>query len=246
PVDKEHCYMPLIWVLHSSKRFFVVRKTRKYACLHTPHNPINLKIILTNRKRIIVMNNIKMTTGEFLPLEMHKARIVQNLTLEPIEERIENMKNAGNNMFLLNNRDVFLDMLTDSGVNAMSDKQQAAMMQADDSYAGSETFFRLKKSLVAMFQKDEFLPAHQGRACENILAAAFVKKGQIVPMNYHFTTTKAHITSQGGSVLEIPVKEAMDVTSDVKFKGNMDIDALKKAIADNPKDKIALWKPAQI
>ena len=89
------------------------------------------------------MANVRFSTGERLPLEMHKVRIVQKLNLPPIERRLEAIAEAGNNAFLLQNRDIFLDMLTDSGVNAMSDQQLAAMMVADDSYAGSSTFTRL-------------------------------------------------------------------------------------------------------
>ena len=89
------------------------------------------------------MSNIKFYKEKNLPLEMHKVRIVQKLNLLPIDERLEKIKEAGNNTFLLRNKDVYLDMLTDSGTNAMSDRQLAAMMMADDSYAGSETFYRL-------------------------------------------------------------------------------------------------------
>lgn len=180
---------------------------------------------------------IKTFRAQPFPLEMHKARIVQNLTLSPIEKRLRDIEQAGNNTFLLKNRDVFLDMLTDSGVNAMSDRQQAAMFLADDSYAGSETFYRLERTLKDFFGKEFFLPAHQGRACENLLASALVQKGQIVPMNYHFTTTKAHITERCGSVLEIPTKNAFDLQSDCPFKGNMDLDLLREALAQ--KDRIA-------
>lgn len=109
-----------------------------------------------------------------VPLEMHKVRVVQKLFLPPVEERVERINEAGNNTFLLQNRDVFMDMLTDSGVNAMSDNQMAAMMQADDSYAGSETCNRVVKAVREVFGVEYFLPAHQGRACENILAEAFV------------------------------------------------------------------------
>ena len=91
------------------------------------------------------MNNVKFYYGNDVPLEMHKVRIVQKLDLVPVERRLEAIEEAGNNTFLLKNKDVFLDMLTDSGVNAMSDKQMAAMMEADDSYAGSTTFTKLKK-----------------------------------------------------------------------------------------------------
>src|SRR5574344_748388 len=93
-----------------------------------------------------------------VPLEMHKVRIVQKLFLPPVEERVKNIKAAGNNTFLLQNRDVYMDMLTDSGVNAMSDNQQAAMLRADDSYAGSATFTRLEDTLHEIFGMDYFLP----------------------------------------------------------------------------------------
>ena len=185
------------------------------------------------------MANIKFFSGKTTPIEMHRVRIIQKLNLRPIDERWEAIKQAGNNTFLLKNDDVFLDMLTDSGVNAMSNDQLAAMSQADDSYAGSATFYRLEKALQYVFRKEYFLPAHQGRACEHILAKVFVKKGQVVPMNYHFTTSKAHITGLGGEILEIPVREAFEMTSTCPFKGNLDTDALKKVIAERGKDGIA-------
>lgn len=184
------------------------------------------------------MNEIRYYQRESLPLEMHKVRIVQKLNLPPIEGRLEHISQAGNNTFLLNNRHVFLDMLTDSGVNAMSDRQEAAMMIADDSYAGSETFVRHEKKLKEIFKMPYVLPFHQGRACENLIAEVFVKPGHIVPMNYHFTTTKAHIQRCGGSILEIPHARAMEVDSDHPFKGNMDPDQLKEAIAAHGADKI--------
>ena len=186
------------------------------------------------------MANIKFFSGKTTPIEMHRVRIIQKLNLLPIDERLAAIRQAGNNTFLLKNTDVFLDMLTDSGVNAMSNDQLAAMSQADDSYAGSATFYRLEKALQDVFGMKYFLPAHQGRACEHILAKHFItKKGQVVPMNYHFTTAKAHITVLGGDILEIPVKEAFDITSTCPFKGNLDIDALKKVIAEKGKDGIA-------
>src|SRR5699024_11004536 len=143
------------------------------------------------------MANVKFYSGEKIPLEMHKVRIVQKLQLAPIERRLQAMNEAGNNTFLLHNDDVFMDMLTDSGVNAMSDQQLAAMMVADDSYAGSATYTRLEKKLNEIFGMDYFLPAHQVRAAENIINQVHVKEGDVVPMNYHFTTTKAHIVLNG-------------------------------------------------
>jgi tryptophanase len=178
-------------------------------------------------------------SGEDIPLEMHKARMVQRLHLQPAEQRLQSLREAGNNTFLLRNRDVFLDMLTDSGVNAMSDAQYSAMYMADDSYAGSETFFRLEQSLRDIFGTRYFLPAHQGRACENILATAFVKPGQTAVMNYHFTTTKAHITRMGGIVLEAIDDKAFESTSANLFKGNMDMPRLRAAVAEAGPENIA-------
>jgi len=177
------------------------------------------------------MYNLKLLSGEQIPLEMHKVRMVQKVNLLPVEERLEAMKEAGFNTFLLKNRDVFLDMLTDSGVNAMSENQYAAMMQADDSYAGSETFYRLEKVIQDIFGQIQFLPAHQGRACENIIAETLVKPGTTALMNYHFTTTLAHIKMRGGEIEEVISDEGYKIQSDALFKGDLDIDKLKSAIA---------------
>ncbi|MGV1004914.1 MAG: tryptophanase [Candidatus Nanopelagicales bacterium] len=176
------------------------------------------------------MGKVRFHVGQSVPLEMHKVRIIQKLHLPPIEARLAAMSDAGNNTFLLNNRDVFMDMLTDSGVNAMSDRQQAAMLLADDSYAGSQTYTRLAEKLHDVFKMDYFLPAHQGRAAEHILAQVYVTPGSVVPMNYHFTTTKAHITLRGGSVEELVGSEAVKVTSDAPFKGDMDVEALRALV----------------
>lgn len=176
------------------------------------------------------MTNIKFYKEKDLPLEMHKVRIVQKLNLLPIDERLKAIKDAGCNTFLLKNRDVYLDMLTDSGTNAMSDRQLAAMMIADDSYAGSETFYRLEEATRKFFGKKYFLPAHQGRACENILSKTLVKEGDVVPMNYHFTTTKAHINLAGGRVEEIFKDEAIKLTSNEPFKGDIDLVKLETLI----------------
>ena len=152
-----------------------------------------------------------------VPLEMHKVRMIQKLSLLPVEERLKKIQQAGNNTFLLQNRDIYLDMLTDSGVNAMSDLQMAASMRADDSYAGSETFIRVKEAVKEVFGTDHVLPAHQGRACENILASALVKPGQTALMNFHFTTTKAHITRMGGTVEELVAEKGLKPQSNDPF-----------------------------
>ena len=178
------------------------------------------------------MSGIKFYKEKNLPLEMHKVRIIQKLNLLPIDKRLEAIKEAGNNTFLLKNRDVYLDMLTDSGTNAMSDRQLGARMIADDSYAGSETFYRLEKEIQEFFGKQYFLPAHQGRACENILAKTLVKPGDVIPMNYHFTTTKTHIGLNGGRVEEIFKDEAIELVSNNPFKGDMDLNKLENLIKE--------------
>ena len=184
------------------------------------------------------MSNLKLFSGENIPLEMHKVRMVQKINLLPVEERLRCMTDAGFNTFLLRNLDIFLDMLTDSGVNAMSENQYAAMLQADDSYAGSETYYRLEKVLQDMFGMKYFLPTHQGRACEHIIAKTFVTPGSVALMNYHFTTTKAHITIVGGAIEEIVVDEGRKIQSDAPFKGDIDIDKLNEAIKRLGKEKI--------
>ncbi|ULB11963.1 tryptophanase [Cereibacter azotoformans] len=182
---------------------------------------------------------VKFFGGDMVPLEMHKVRVVQKLTLAPIEERLRAIAEAGNNTFLLQNRDVFMDMLTDSGVNAMSDRQMAAMMVADDSYAGSSTYERFEARLRDLFGMEWILPTHQGRACENILSQVLVKPGTIVPMNYHFTTTKAHIVLNGGSIEEICHDRGLEVTSTHPFKGDMDVGKLEGLVATHGADRIA-------
>ncbi|HRS30009.1 MAG TPA: beta-eliminating lyase-related protein, partial [Bacilli bacterium] len=177
------------------------------------------------------MTKIEMKFLPQQPLEMHKVRIVQKLHLLPLEKRLEAIQKAGNNTFLLRNQDVFLDMLTDSGVNAMSDQQLASMMIADDAYAGSATYYKLEEKVTSLFGLPFFLPAHQGRACEHIIAKTLVKPGMRVPMNYHFTTTKSHIVLQGGEVDELVIDEGLKLQSTHPFKGNMDIEKLKKYFA---------------
>ncbi|MGI6090558.1 MAG: tryptophanase [Saccharofermentanales bacterium] len=179
------------------------------------------------------MKEIRLFNGETIPLERHKVRIVQKLELLPVEERLQRLKQAKNNLYLLHNRDIFLDMLTDSGVNAMSDNQLAAMLNADDSYAGSATFFELEAKVKELFGMEHFLPAHQGRGCEKVLADLLIKPGHLVPMNYHFTTTKAHIMRCGGQVIELLCPGGEECESDAPFKGNMDNDALREFLGAN-------------
>jgi tryptophanase len=183
-------------------------------------------------------NSVRFFNGKEIPLEMHKVRIVQSLKLVPVERRFEAIVEAGFNTFLLGTGDIFLDMLTDSGTNAMSDNQLSKMFVADDAYAGSQSFKKLEKSILEVFGKKFVLPVHQGRAAENIISKTFVREGSVVPMNYHFTTTLAHIQLNGGQISELFTPEAMKIKSDHPFKGNIDIERLEKLIIENGPEKV--------
>jgi tryptophanase len=135
-----------------------------------------------------------------------------------------------------------MDMLTDSGVNAMSDNMQSAMLRADDAYAGSETFYRMNDKLTEIFGIKYLLPAHQGRACENILATRFVNPGNCVIMNYHFTTAKAHITRLGGHVEELVKDEGLVSKSTLPFKGNIDLDKLEACIKKETPENVSYMR----
>ncbi len=184
------------------------------------------------------MPEIKFYSRPKVPVELHKVRIVQKLNLKPIDERLKAIREGGFNTFLLNTKDIFLDMLTDSGTNAMSDNQVAAMLQADDAYSGSQSFYRMEEALREVFGKHYVLPVHQGRAAENVISQVFINKGDVIPMNYHFTTTKAHMEINGGTILEIYTDEALIIKSTKPFKGNMDIGKLRDVIATYGQDHI--------
>ena len=181
---------------------------------------------------------VKFFSRTQIPLEMHKVKVVQALNLVPVGRRLEAIGEAGYNSFLLKTTDVFLDMLTDSGTNAQSDAQISKMFIADEAYAGSQSFTRFEQSILQVFGKKFVLPVHQGRAAENILGKSYVKEGSVVPTNYHFTTTLAHIMLNGGKVLELYADEAMKVRSSHPFKGNMDIAKLEDAIKNAGPEKV--------
>jgi tryptophanase len=182
---------------------------------------------------------VKFHSGKQIPVELHKVRVVQKLFLRPIEERLKAIREGGFNTFLLSTKDVFLDMLTDSGTNAMSDNQVSSMLQADDAYAGSQSFYKMEAEVKELFGVEYVLPVHQGRAAENVISQAFIKQGDIIPMNYHFTTTKAHMELNGGQIFEIYTDEALKIKSSNPFKGNIDIKKLKDLITKYGKEKVA-------
>jgi tyrosine phenol-lyase len=182
--------------------------------------------------------NIKLSNGKEIPVETYKIKIVQNISLVPPKRRLEAIRDAGYNTFLLRSKDVFIDMLTDSGTNAMSDNQLAAMMVADDAYAGGESFYKLADAVKDVLRFNYTVPVHQGRAAEHLLAKVFIKPGDVVPMNYHFTTTKAHFELAGAKVLEIYTDEMLNTQSTELFRGNMELRKLADVIKEYGADKI--------
>jgi len=182
---------------------------------------------------------IKLSDGREIPMEMHKVKIVQKTNLIPARQRLEAMTESGYNTFLLRTRDIFLDMLTDSGTNAMSDNQLAAMMVSDDAYAGSESYYKLCAAVKEVFGLEYVLPAHQGRAAEHLIAKVLVKPGDVIPMNYHFTTTRAHFEILGGTVHELFHDSALETSSALPFKGNLDVKKLQAIIEQVGADKVS-------
>ena len=170
---------------------------------------------------------------DYYPAEPFRIKTVETVKMNSRDEREVLIKEAGYNTFLLNSDDVYIDLLTDSGTNAMSDRQLASMMIADDAYAGSESFVRMNKAIKNVLNFNFVLPVHQGRAAEHLISKVFIKNGSIIPMNYHFTTTKVHIELNGGEVKEIFTDEALNTNSRELFKGNMDIEKLKNLITEH-------------
>lgn len=158
--------------------------------------------------------------------EPYKMKMVELLKMTTIAHRKKAIKEAGYNTFLLKSEDVYIDLLTDSGTNAMSDQQWAGLMIGDEAYAGSKSFFRMEKAIKEYYGYKYIIPTHQGRGAENILSKILIKKGDIVPGNMYFTTTRLHQELAGGKFYDIIVDEAHDPNSEFQFKGNVDIDKL--------------------
>jgi tryptophanase len=170
--------------------------------------------------------------------EPYKVKMVESIKRSTLEQRKKWINKAHFNLFNLSSDKVFIDLLTDSGTGAMSDQQWSAMMTGDESYAGSQSYLKLRKVIKKITGYKHFLPTHQGRAAENVLFSVMVKEGDLVPGNSHFDTTKGHIEFRKATAVDCTIDEAFDTTIHHPFKGNIDLDKLKKVLSDNPKSKI--------
>jgi tryptophanase len=173
-------------------------------------------------------------------IEPFRIHSVEAIDLPDLEQREAALERAGLNLFGLHADEVIIDLLTDSGTGAMSSKQWAGMMQGDESYAGSRSFFRFEASVKGITGLSEVIPTHQGRAAEKILFSVAVKEGDVVPNNTHFDTTRANVEYQGAEALDLVIPEGTDPSAILPFKGNMDIDALRATIEDVGVERIPL------
>ena len=170
--------------------------------------------------------------------EPWKIKMVEHLTMTTREDRVKAIEEAGYNTFLLRSDDVYIDLLTDSGTNAMSDRQWAGMMLGDESYAGSRNFYHLEKAIQDFYSYKHIIPTHQGRAAEHMMSQILIKDGDYVPGNMYFTTTRLHQELAGGTFVDVIIDDAHDTESDHPFKGNVDFKKLDDLVKKVGADKI--------
>lgn len=173
------------------------------------------------------------------PAEPFRIKAVEIVKMNSREEREKVIKEAGYNTFLINSEDVYIDLLTDSGTNAMSDNQWAGMMMGDEAYAGSKNFHHLDAAVKELFGFKYMVPTHQGRGAENLLSQICIKPGQFVPGNMYFTTTRYHQERNGGVFVDIIRDEAHDAALDIPFKGDIDLNKLQQLIDEKGAENIA-------
>jgi tyrosine phenol-lyase len=162
--------------------------------------------------------------------EPYKMKMVELLKMKTRAQRKNALTDAGYNTFLLRSEDVYIDLLTDSGTSAMSDHQWAGMMLGDEAYAGSRNFYHLEETVKSIYGYKYVIPTHQGRGAENILSQILIRKGDIIPGNMYFTTTRLHQELAGGKFEDIIIDEAHDPQSEHPFKGNVDLNKLERLI----------------
>lgn len=179
-----------------------------------------------------------MTSAKRSWAEPYKIKMVELLKMTTPAQRKKSIKAAGYNTFLLKSEDVYIDLLTDSGTSAMSDRQWAGLMLGDEAYAGSANFYHLEKVIREVYGYKYIIPTHQGRGAENILSQVMIKKGDIVPGNMYFTTTRLHQELAGGQFEDVIIDEAHDSTSLHPFKGDIDLAKVNALIAKYGKGKI--------
>ena len=170
--------------------------------------------------------------------ESYKIKMVETLHKSTRTERETWIKEARYNLFNLKSEQVFIDLLTVSGTGAMSDKQWAAMMTGDESYAGARSYFEMKDAIRQILGFEFFLPTHQGRAAENVLYSTILSEGDIVPGNSHFDTTKGHIEFRKAEAIDCTIDEARDTQLEIPFKGNMDLEKLETILKKYPAKRI--------
>ncbi len=171
--------------------------------------------------------------------EPWKIKMVEPLNMITREERQKALDEAGYNTFLLKSDDVYIDLLTDSGTSAMSDRQWAGMMLGDEAYAGSRNFYHLETAIQTYYGYKYILPTHQGRGAEHLISQAVIKKGQYIAGNMYFTTTRLHQELAGGIFVDVIIDEAHDPTSLHPFKGNIDLDKMEKLVKEKGAENIA-------
>jgi tryptophanase len=170
--------------------------------------------------------------------EPFKIKMVESMHTSTLNERQEWIKKASYNLFNLRSEQVYIDLLTDSGTGAMSDKQWGAIMTGDESYAGASSYYNLKEAIRDITGFEYFLPTHQGRAAENVLFSVLVKEGDVIPGNAHFDTTKGHIEFRKATAVDCTVAIARDITAVDPFKGNADLELLEKVLKETPHEKL--------
>ncbi|MCH7893312.1 MAG: tyrosine phenol-lyase [Proteobacteria bacterium] len=170
--------------------------------------------------------------------EPYKIKMVELLHMTTRVEREKAIRDAGYNTFLLRSRDVYIDLLTDSGTSAMSDRQWAGLMRGDEAYAGSESFYRLEEVVREYYGYRHLLPTHQGRGAENIMSQLLIKPGDFIPGNMYFTTTRLHQELAGGKFIDVIIDEAHDTQSSHPFKGNVDLAKLDELVQEVGADRV--------